>query len=115
MTFWTPYFARGGERSKSGLGASTRRSGSPATTAPPAAAGSAAAPTRAALLVSRGVTRDEVGPPVLKGRRERGLLLCEEGDPRRAGGTGGLQCLRRGAADDGAFARARGTCSAGGL
>ena len=47
---WT--FARGGERSKSGVGVSTLRSGSLATTAPLAAAAVAAAPTLAALLVS---------------------------------------------------------------
>ena len=53
---WT--FARGGERSKSGVGASTRRSGSPATPAPLIAAAVAAAPTLAALPC-RVVTRGE--------------------------------------------------------
>ena len=56
MTLWT--FARGGERSKSGVGASTRRSGSPATPAPLVAAAVAAAPTLAALPC-RVVTRGE--------------------------------------------------------
>ena len=56
MTLWT--FARGGERSKSGVGASTRRSGSPATPAPLIAAAVAAAPTLAALPC-RVVTRGE--------------------------------------------------------
>ena len=41
MDIWT--FARGGERSKRGVGAPTRRSGSPATTAPLAAPLAAAA------------------------------------------------------------------------
>ena len=56
LWLWT--FARGGERSKSGVGASTRRSGSPATPAPLIAAAVAAAPTLAALPC-RVVTRGE--------------------------------------------------------
>ena len=56
LWLWT--FARGGERSKSGVGASTRRSGSPATPAPLVAAAVAAAPTLAALPC-RVVTRGE--------------------------------------------------------
>ena len=56
LWLWT--FARGGERSKSGVGASTRRSGSPTTPAPLIAAAVAAAPTLAALPC-RVVTRGE--------------------------------------------------------
>ena len=56
LWLWT--FARVGERSKSGVGASTRSSGSPATPAPLIAAAVAAAPTLAALPC-RVVTRGE--------------------------------------------------------
>ena len=55
LWLWT--FARGGERSKRGVGASTRRSGSPATPAPLVAAAVAAAPTLFAALLCRVVPR----------------------------------------------------------
>ena len=64
------------ERSKRGVGAPTRRSGSPATIAPPAAAAVAAAPTLAALLVSgsdQGV-RGRIEDPSHQDRAGRGHM-----------------------------------------